>query len=679
MRSLKIFLCDLTYDTITLSTDAFPLNIGYVGAYAKSKFGSKVEINLFKYIEKLENALEATPPDILAISNYAWNRRIGKEISKIFSVQNPNGIVVWGGPNFPLDLPSQELFFQNHPMVDVYVPVEGEIGFSNLVEKALSINNQDNFRNKMLEEPIEECIIRLKNGKPTYANFGMRIRTLDDIPSPYLTGALDEFFDGKLSPMIQTNRGCPFSCTFCVDGSDLVKQVNSFSNDRVNEELNYIAKHVTTNMHSLHISDLNFGMYPKDLEVCQYIQEIQKKYDYPRYVKVTSGKNKKERIIPAIKKLGKSVFMAMSVQSMDQQVLSNIRRDNISTQELIALGPAIKEQGLHTASDVILGLPGETYASHLQTIKDLIHADIDWINIWTLMLLDGSELNTPSERKKWNLKSKYRLIPRDFVKLKNGKVVVEIEEVGIGSNTLSFDEYVKLRVLALIVKVSKSGTIFAPLFKFFNENDVDVFDLLIRVLDNIDLASVNMQDLFKSFKQNTIDELWDTPEEIEKNYQDENEYNKLLSGEAGQNLIYYYHALIISEHMSEWIEFILQISAQLLNINKKFSDIELKQQFLSVSNYCRGLGHNILGNDRMKTNPEFIYDYDILTWLNTGELSLSNFKNKKKLKIWFKLTDEQFTTVEDNLNIYGHTRTGRSQVIKVVPESNWWRQPIIID
>lgn len=679
MRSLKIFLCDLTYDTITLSTDAFPLNIGYVGAYAKSKFGSKVEINLFKYIEKLENALEATPPDILAISNYAWNRRIGKEISKIFSVQNPNGIVVWGGPNFPLDLPSQELFFQNHPMVDVYVPVEGEIGFSNLVEKALSINNQDNFRNKMLEEPIEECIIRLKNGKPTYANFGMRIRTLDDIPSPYLTGALDEFFDGKLSPMIQTNRGCPFSCTFCVDGSDLVKQVNSFSNDRVNEELNYIAKHVTTNMHSLHISDLNFGMYPKDLEVCQYIQEIQEKYDYPRYVKVTSGKNKKERIIPAIKKLGKSVFMAMSVQSMDQQVLSNIRRDNISTQELIALGPAIKEQGLHTASDVILGLPGETYASHLQTIKDLIHADIDWINIWTLMLLDGSELNTPSERKKWNLKSKYRLIPRDFVKLKNGKVVVEIEEVGIGSNTLSFDEYVKLRVLALIVKVSKSGTIFAPLFKFFNENDVDVFDLLIRVLDNIDLASVNMQDLFKSFKQNTIDELWDTPEEIEKNYQDENEYNKLLSGEAGQNLIYYYHALIISEHMSEWIEFILQISAQLLTINKKFSDIELKQQFLSVSNYCRGLGHNILGKDRMKTNPEFIYDYDILTWLNTGELSLSNFKNKKKLKIWFKLTDEQFTTVEDNLNIYGHTRTGRSQVIKVVPESNWWRQPIIID
>lgn len=632
----------------------------------------------FYTAEKLETALEQTTPDILALSNYAWNRRIGKEFSKIFSILNPNGIVVWGGPNFPLDLPSQEVFFQDHPMIDVYVPIEGEIGFSNLIERALDINNHYDFRNKILKEPIEGCITRSKNGKPIYAITIKRIKTLDEIPSPYLTGILDEFFDGKLSPMIQTNRGCPFSCTFCVDGSDLVKQVNSFSTDRVNEELNYIAKHVTNNMHSLHISDLNFGMFPKDLEVCQHIQKIQEKYGYPRYVKVTSGKNKKERIIPAIKKLGKSVFMAMSVQSMDPQVLSNIRRDNISTKELIALGPAIKEQGLHTASDVILGLPGETYASHLQTIKDLIHADIDWINIWTLMLLDGSELNTPSERKKWHLKSKYRLIPRDFVKLKNGKVVVEIEEVGVGSDTLSFDEYVKLRVLALIVKVSKSGTIFTPLYKFFKENNVDFFNLLTRILDNIDLASPNIQNVFNRFKQDTVDELWDTPEEIEQHYQDETQYSKLLNGEAGQNLIYYYHALIISEHMPEWIEFVLQTSTQLLD-EQKFPNAELRQQFLSVSNYVRGLGHNILGPDRMKTNPEFIYDYDILTWLNTGELSLSNFKNEKKLRVQFKLTDEQFTTVEDNLNIYGHTRTGRSQVIKVVPESNWWRQPIVID
>ena len=489
---------------------------------------------------------------------------------------------------------------------------------------------------------------------------------------------MDEFFDGKLAPMIQTNRGCPFSCTFCVDGSDLVNKVNSFSNERVEKELQYIAKHVTPNMHSMHISDLNFGMYPKDLEVCESIKKIQEEYNFPKYVKVTSGKNKKERIIAAIKKLGSSTSMAMSVQSMDPQVLSNIRRDNISKDALIALGPALKEEGLSTASDVILGLPGESYASTIQTIKDLVHADIDWINIWTLMLIEGSELNTPKERKKWNLKSKFRIIPRDFVKLKNGKVVTEIEEVGIGSSTLSFDEYVELRLFALVIKVTKSGTIFTPLFKFLTEQNVDIFDLLYKMLKSINLAPKNVQKLFEQFKQDTVNELWTSPEEIEKNYQNDNEYKKLLSGKAGQNLVFYYHALVISEYIADWTKFVLKISDMMLNQDRKISK-DVNQQFYSVSNYCRGLGYNVLGKDRMQTKLKFFYDYDIISWINTGiSSSLSNFKNKKTKEIIFQLTDEQFNLVEDNLGVFGNTPAGRSQVIKVIPESKLWRRPVIV-
>ena len=38
---LKIFLADLTYNTVTLSTDAFPLNVGFIASYAKKIFGSQ--------------------------------------------------------------------------------------------------------------------------------------------------------------------------------------------------------------------------------------------------------------------------------------------------------------------------------------------------------------------------------------------------------------------------------------------------------------------------------------------------------------------------------------------------------------------------------------------------------------------------------------------------------------
>ena len=79
------------------------------------------------------------------------------------------------------------------------------------------------------------------------------------------------------------------------------------------------------------------------------------------------------------------------------------------------------------------------------------------------MMLDGSELNIPQEREKWGIKTKYRMIPRDFVKLSNGKVVAEIEEVGISTTLYLLKNIVDLRLLALVVKVTKTGLVFAPI------------------------------------------------------------------------------------------------------------------------------------------------------------------------------------------------------------------------
>ena len=200
---------------------------------------------------------------------------------------------------------------------------------------------------------------------------------------------LDEFFDGRLSPMLQTNRGCPFTCTFCTDGVDEVNQVNRFSLERVKSDINYIAKHVTDNMHTLMISDLNFGMYPRDLEICNYITQAQEEYNFPQRIFSTTGKNKKESIMEAGKRLKGTMTLLMSVQSLDPQVLKNIRRSNISVEQMMGLAPAIKEADLRTTSEIILALPGETYQSHIASLKSLIDAKIDDIVVHTCILLDG--------------------------------------------------------------------------------------------------------------------------------------------------------------------------------------------------------------------------------------------------------------------------------------------------
>ena len=46
-KKLKVYLCDLTHDTIIIVSDTIPINIGFIASYMKNQFGDNVEISLF--------------------------------------------------------------------------------------------------------------------------------------------------------------------------------------------------------------------------------------------------------------------------------------------------------------------------------------------------------------------------------------------------------------------------------------------------------------------------------------------------------------------------------------------------------------------------------------------------------------------------------------------------------
>ena len=121
--------------------------------------------------------------------------------------------------------------------------------------------------------------------------------------------------------MLETNRGCPFSCTFCHEGTQLISKVNFFSVDRVKAELDYIANAVEkAPILSTHLmfADPNFAMYERDFEIVEHIERIQQKQNWPRSIFASTGKNKKERIAKALRNLNGTMSMWMSVQSWIQ-------------------------------------------------------------------------------------------------------------------------------------------------------------------------------------------------------------------------------------------------------------------------------------------------------------------------------------------------------------------------
>ena len=59
---LKIFMGDLTYDTIIFVSDTIPINIGYIASYAKKIHGNDINISLYKFPQTILDAIEKDPP-----------------------------------------------------------------------------------------------------------------------------------------------------------------------------------------------------------------------------------------------------------------------------------------------------------------------------------------------------------------------------------------------------------------------------------------------------------------------------------------------------------------------------------------------------------------------------------------------------------------------------------------
>jgi radical SAM superfamily enzyme YgiQ (UPF0313 family) len=669
---LTIYLGDLTYTTLSLATDAFPLNVGFIAAYAKQQFGAEVDIRIFKYIPDLEQALAEKPPHILGVSNYPWNFNLGLEFFQMAHATSPGTICVMGGPNIPLEDEPRKKFIRRHPEIDFYAYLEGEEAFANLVTRAIETGVD---RERMKSAPIDGFIHLAGGSEVMCGTILPRRRDLDEIPSPYLTGFMDKFFDGILSPMMETNRGCPFSCTFCHEGNSLISKVNHFSLERVKAELDYIAAAVERApnfISNLMFADPNFAMYERDFEIVEHIEKIQKRSNWPRSIFASTGKNKKERIAKALRKLNGSMSMWMSVQSMDPNVLHEIQRENISTSQMLSLASVYQEFGLPTLSELILGLPGDSYERHVKSLSAVVDAGIDIIDTYTCMLLNGTKLNSEFSRATYKIGSHFRILPRDFAKLGNGRIAVEIEEIISSTNTMSFEDYQEARKLHLMVAVVYNGAGFGPLLRYMRHKNVPIIEFLERLVADIQTAPDSVQRIFESFVRYTKEELWNSEEELRAYVYADDNYSRLLKGEIGINVIQTHTAMSLAA-MDDWARYIFKTAESV--VGEKIGDEpEDTAIFAEIKTFCAGRTHNIWGTS--DGNPTGLFHYDIDAWMR-GPLTspLAEYKLSEPIVLEFGFSEAKQSERAALIQRYGTTPTGIGRIIIQMGRNRIWREP----
>lgn len=380
-----------------------PLSAGLLQAYAQAQSRRKQELRFLlplfarQTVEaSVQHLLQA---DVVGFSTYVWNIRLTLAIAAELKRRKPSMLVVFGGPQVP-DRP--EAFLQEHRFIDLAVHGEGEVVFTQIL---------DGMRGA--DWSVEDWgelsgVTYWKDGVLTHQPKASRLRDLSQIPSPFLGGVFDPLMEAypgqQWLGLWETNRGCPFSCTFCDWGSATQAKVFQFELERLKEEVRWFASH---KIEFIFCCDANFGILPRDLEIAQYVAQTKNETGYPHALSVQNTKNATERAYLVQKTLadyGLNKGVTLSMQSMDRHTLKSIKRDNISLDSYQELQRRFTRDRIETYCDMILALPGETYDSFVDGVDALItNGQHNRVQFNNLAILPNAEMGDPAYQKKYGM------------------------------------------------------------------------------------------------------------------------------------------------------------------------------------------------------------------------------------------------------------------------------------
>lgn len=374
----------------------FPYSIATLIAYIKSKehLNQKFKFEkTFVFREKIDQYIqECKDTDILLCSCYVWNWEITTYLAREVKKLNPNCLIIFGGPQVPENIVG---FFNTYPFVDILVHGEGEYILENIFTayiKDKDFSKVNGITTKDFRTPPQP-----------------RIDDLDTLLSPYLTNLiwdLVEKVDGvNWICSWETNRGCPYQCTFCDWGSATFTKMRKFSEERLFKEIEWFGDNKIV---FIDCCDANFGIYQeRDLHIARKLKEIVLKTGHLQKMAVSWAKNSSEKIIPIAKELQEGGILGavtLAVQSLDPETLKIIKRANIKFDKFADLTAEFRLYGIPTYSEVIRGLPGETIDTFKLGLEILANTKIGSVNIYHTMILPNAPMNEPSYREKYKIK-----------------------------------------------------------------------------------------------------------------------------------------------------------------------------------------------------------------------------------------------------------------------------------
>ena len=398
-----------------------PYTVGVLWAYALSDPTVKENFTDTVWIFRRDNPetdakMLAENCDIVFFSTYVWNWNYCAAVCKHLKRINPAVITIFGGPQVPHSSPA--LFLQ-HPYIDTVIVGEGE------------------------KATVELLHMFHHNTPLPQKHSADRMRDLD-LPSPYLLGIFDDLMaqhpEIEWMPTLETDRGCPYKCTFCDWGSLTASKVVKVYMQRIRDELDWFGKH---SLPFLTMTNANFGIFKdRDNEIADLIVESKKKYGYPTGISVSYAKNSNADVFNIIKKFSSVDIQngfTLSLQSADQQVLGNIERTNMDINDIQEITRHANRAQLPIFTEMILGLPGETSDSFKQGMFYLFESGLhNGIDVFLLNMIENAPMQRDVDRYDIKTFTVYDMFYETEEAMQHD--VAEGIDIVLSTNTMSSDQ-----------------------------------------------------------------------------------------------------------------------------------------------------------------------------------------------------------------------------------------------
>lgn len=585
MFKTSIFFADLFHDK-NFAANVVPLNIGYLANALKVTFRDSLEIKLFKHSAGFIRALESRRPNIVCLSNYVWNARLSLWAAEYIKRRYPDTMVIMGGPNVRHDRDGLKEFLDKNQAVDAYVPLTGELPLVDLMHKLLDKNCRGPA--KTIYESIGSVAGVYLNA-PGYSYLPYNPSSFKDsfkFGSPYLNGVLDEFIaDDKLVPVFETNRGCPYSCAYCSWGVAALSHVYKKDLDMARSEFDYVVKNGAKQRYWI-IADANFGIFPRDLDIARALKTLRDSYDYPLTLNANWAKlSSANLVIEMIKVLSDMISPQIAVQSLDKRVLKEVNRINMGDSNIAKLIEMFHKEKRKVNTDILVGLSSETLQSHKDTLYRAFELGFDQLNLGSIQVLPGSEIDSDLSRKKYGLITKYRRLSGYYGRY-SGDFVYEVEESICGSKDLSEQEFFYLRETHFLIYALWSSGIARDLLRLgmrLGISPLDVFDYLKKGSRNASFINI-----LKGLQTEMKEEQFLSAESLDSHIK-ENHMEEIILGEGlHDKLMWKYFACLLVERslLNELLEDIMEYltlytdaGPSALNVAKQISIDTIKLDF----------------------------------------------------------------------------------------------------